>query len=85
MKNFKTLARLGRVSPARISQIISLLQLAPDIQEAILFSRRTERGRDRLDVPRVLPLTKVVDCDQQRRLWHRLPRYASPHKTHSER
>ena len=78
VKNFTTLARLGRVSPARISQIVSLLQLAPDIQEAILFRSRTERGRDRLDVRRVLPLTKVVDWQEQRRLWRRLSEVRQP-------
>jgi hypothetical protein len=46
--------------------------LAPDIQEAILFRSRPERGRDRLDMRKVLPLTKVVDWGQQRRLWRRL-------------
>ena len=70
--HFMTLARLGRVSQARISQILSLLHLAPDIQEAILFHSRPERGRDRLDMRKVLPLTKVVDWGQQRRLWRRL-------------
>ena len=71
-KNSLTLARLGHVSQARISQILSLLHLAPDIQEAILFRSRPERGRVRLDMRKVLPLTKVVDWGQQRRLWRRL-------------
>ena len=31
------LARVGRVSRARITQILDLLMLAPEIQEAILF------------------------------------------------
>ena len=33
VKDYATLARLGHVSRARICQIVSLLQLAPDIQE----------------------------------------------------
>jgi hypothetical protein len=70
--NLKTLARLGHVSPARISQILSLLHLAPDIQEALLFRSRPEHGRDCLDMRRVLPLTKIVDWQEQRRLWRRL-------------
>jgi hypothetical protein len=40
VKDFRTLARLRHVSPARISQITSLLHLAPDIQEALLFRTR---------------------------------------------
>src|SRR5262249_14954686 len=44
--NYSTLASLGQVTRARISQIASLLHLAPDIQEAILFLPPTLRGRD---------------------------------------
>ena len=43
---YAALAQLGRVSRARISQIMNLLVLAPDIQEELLFLPRTERGRD---------------------------------------
>jgi hypothetical protein len=46
VKDFRTLARLGHVSPARISQIVSLLHLAPNIQEALLFRSRPEGGQD---------------------------------------
>ena len=35
--NPSQLARLGQVPPARISQIMALLSLAPEIQEQILF------------------------------------------------
>ena len=72
VKNFRTLARLGHVSQARISQIVSLLHLAPDIQEAILFRSRPQRGRDCLDLRKVLPLTKVADWHKQRRWWRQL-------------
>jgi hypothetical protein len=72
VKDFRTLARLGHVSPARVSQILSLLNLAPDIQEALLFRRRPERGRDSLGLQKVLPLTKVWDWHKQRRLWRSL-------------
>jgi hypothetical protein len=37
VKDFADLARLGRVTRARISQIMALLNLAPDLQERILF------------------------------------------------
>src|SRR5439155_22820570 len=43
---YAELARLGHVSRARLSQIASLLGLAPDLQEDILFLPRTLRGRD---------------------------------------
>jgi len=35
--DYSELAQLGRVSRARITQIMNLLVLAPDIQERILF------------------------------------------------
>jgi hypothetical protein len=41
--NYSTLASLGQVTRARISQIASLLHLAPDLQEAILFLPPTPR------------------------------------------
>jgi hypothetical protein len=72
VKDFRTLARLGHVSSARVSQILSLLHLAPDIQEALLFRRRPERDRDNLGLRNVLPLTKVWDWQKQRRLWRSL-------------
>ena len=39
------LARVGHVSRARLTQIMNLLNLAPDIQEDLLFLAVTERGR----------------------------------------
>jgi hypothetical protein len=35
--DYAEIARLGRVSPARVSQILKLLTLAPSIQECVLF------------------------------------------------
>jgi hypothetical protein len=37
VRDYAELARLGHVSPARLSQIMLLLHLAPAIQEYILF------------------------------------------------
>jgi hypothetical protein len=37
VKDFADLARFGRVTRARISQIMNLLNLAPDLQEQLLF------------------------------------------------
>jgi len=37
VKDFADLSRLGRVTRARISQIMNLLNLAPDLQERVLF------------------------------------------------
>ena len=69
---YAELAQLGQVTPARISQVMALLGLAPDIQEAILFLPRTVRGRDPLQMYDVLPLTILLDWKTQRRLWQQL-------------
>jgi hypothetical protein len=42
--SYADLARLGHVSHARISQIMNLLYLAPDIQESLLFLPRMGWG-----------------------------------------
>src|SRR5438128_1824871 len=44
--DYAAIARLGHVSTARVSQIMNLGLLAPDIQEETLFLPRTLRRRD---------------------------------------
>ena len=63
------LARMGSVSRARVTQIMNLLQLAPEIQEAILFLPRTENGRDPIREIMVRPIAAEPDWRKQRRLW----------------
>ena len=63
------LARLGHVSPARISQVLALLQLAPEIQEAILFLPTTSRGRDPITERDLRPIVVVAEWGEQRGMW----------------
>ena len=63
------LARMGNVSRARVTQIMNLLQLAPEIQEAILFLPRTQKGRDPIREIMVRPIAAEPDWRKQRRLW----------------
>ena len=72
LKDNAELARLGHVTRARVSQILSLVHLAPDIQEAILFLPRTQRGRDRVILSDVMPIAMELDWKRQRRAWRRL-------------
>lgn len=44
--NYSELARLGNVTRARMTQIMNLLMLAPEIQEQLLFLPRVEAGRE---------------------------------------
>jgi hypothetical protein len=70
--DYAELARLGHVSRARISQILNLLALAPDLQESLLFLPAVQRGRDPIHLAQLRPLTAILDWQQQRCLWHTL-------------
>ena len=63
------LARLGNVTRARVTQIMNLLSLAPDIQEAILFLPRTVQGRDPIRERHLRPIAAEPDWGKQRQLW----------------
>jgi hypothetical protein len=79
--DYAALARLGQVSRARISQIMNLLLLAPDIQEALLFLPATQRGRDPIHLAALQPLTALPDWQRQRRLWKTLRDRSAPEGT----
>lgn len=66
------LARLGHVSRARLTQIMNLTLLAPDLQEALLFLPRTLKGRDRVQLAQLQPIALTPDWKKQRRLWTQL-------------
>ena len=72
VSDYAELAQLGHVTRARITQIMNLLMLASDIQEAILFLPRIERGRDAIHLRQLQPIALVPDWRKQRRLWHSL-------------
>src|SRR5947209_4334133 len=63
---YAELARLGHVSRARLSQIASLLCLAPDLQEDILFLPRTLKGRDPIQLRHLFPMAVLPDWRRQR-------------------
>ena len=67
--NYAELARLGRVSRARVTQIANLLNLAPDIQEEILFLEPADSGRERITERELRPIAAVADWRKQRRMW----------------
>ena len=70
--SYSALASLGHVTRARVCQVMSLLGLAPDIQEALLFLPPTQRGRDPLILADLLPIAAALDWRKQRRLWRQL-------------
>jgi hypothetical protein len=70
--DYAELARLGHVSRARLSQIASLLGLAPDLQEEILFLPRTLKGRDPIQLRHLLPIAAIPAWRKQRIRWKSL-------------
>src|SRR5260370_11123538 len=69
LASYSELAALGHVTRARVSQIMNLVNLAPDVQEAILYLPPTERGRDALILRDLQPIASVLDWRKQRVLW----------------
>lgn len=72
IEDYAALARLGQVTRARITQIMNLALLAPDIQEEILFLPTITRGRDVLKAAALQPLARVPDWQRQREQWAEL-------------
>jgi hypothetical protein len=61
VRDYADLARLGYVTRARLTQIMNLILLAPDLQEQLLFSTITVEER------RLRSVVKVVEWREQRK------------------
>ena len=72
--NMSDLARLAHVTQPRMTQIMNLLHLAPDIQEEILFLPEVTKGRDPIHEHMLRPLCSVLDWSKQRSQWRRISR-----------
>jgi hypothetical protein len=72
--SYAEIAAVGHVTRARLSQIMSLLNLAPDIQEALLFLPPVERGRDPIILADLRPIATELEWKRQRRMWAMLQR-----------
>jgi len=69
VKDYAEIARLGHVTRARLTQIMNLLLLAPDIQEEVLFLPRTTQGRDAVKIANLQPIACTLSWPIQRKLW----------------
>jgi len=69
VRNHAELAKLGQVSRARVCQILMLTNLAPTIQEALLFLPKTVRGPDRITEHRLRDIAGLVDWEAQIQLF----------------
>lgn len=70
--DYAELARLGHVTRARLTQIMNLLALAPEIQEAILFLPAVEAGKDTITERELRPVVETADWASQRKMWQKL-------------
>ncbi len=67
--DYAELARLGHVTRSRITQIMNLRLLAPDIQEQLLFLPRVERGRAPIKLSDLQAISGMHNWRDQRRMW----------------
>lgn len=66
------LARLAHVTQPRMTQIMNLTHLAPDIQAKLLFLPKVTIGRDPIHERILRPIVATVRWDTQRRMWFSL-------------
>lgn len=69
VSDMSELARISSVTQPRISQIMNLLHLAPDIQEELLFLPAIKSGRAQIHEKGLRPLTMLIDWSDQRSSW----------------
>lgn len=74
LADYAELARMGHVTRARMSQIMDLLNLAPDIQETILFLPAVEEGKDSVTERGVRKVVAEARWRKQRDVWRSLKR-----------
>jgi hypothetical protein len=67
-RDYAELARLGRVTRARMTQIMKLLNLAPDIQEQILFLPHLKGLNER----NLRPIVRRIDLKEQRPIFQKI-------------
>jgi site-specific DNA recombinase len=67
VRHRRDLAEAGHISRARMSQILSLVDLAPEIQEALLFLPKTVAGPDRITEKALRQIARSMDWDWQKK------------------
>jgi hypothetical protein len=67
-RDYAELARLGRVTRARMTQIMNLLNLAPDIQEQILFLPNWKGLNER----NLRSIVRRIDWKEQRPMFQKI-------------
>ncbi len=65
VSNYRALAEAGHVSRARLSQILRLTELAPEIQEELLFLPKVASGPDPITERALRQIAQAIDWDWQ--------------------
>jgi hypothetical protein len=74
VRNHADLARLGCISRERISQIMILAWLAPDVQQDVLSLPKTPGGRFPVSETALRSIARMSAWDEQRAHWEKLAR-----------
>ncbi|MBM3757530.1 MAG: hypothetical protein FJW38_26555 [Acidobacteria bacterium] len=69
IRNYADLARLGCISRERISQVMMLAWLAPDIQQEVLGLPKTPGGRFPVSETALRTIARVASWAEQRTRW----------------
>ncbi len=69
VSDLSELARLAYVTQPRMTQIMNLNHLAPDIQEALLTLPPLSHGRESMHEKMMRPIAAEVEWTKQRRMW----------------
>jgi hypothetical protein len=72
VRDYAELARAGYITRARMSQIMNLVNLAPDIQEEILFLPKVSADRFPLSETRLRKIACQPLWERQRTAWRKL-------------
>jgi len=68
----RQIARRGHISRTRVTQILNLVHLAPDIQERLLFLTSPDKGRVVVTEKKIRSLASEYNWERQRFAFERL-------------
>jgi site-specific DNA recombinase len=77
--NQAEVARLGKISRARLSQILNLRHLAPTIQEKLLLLPKTVQGRESITEKMMRRIAGLIDWEEQEQQFAALVERGSVH------
>jgi alkylated DNA nucleotide flippase Atl1 len=69
VRDYAEIARLTGLTRARVTQIMNLTLLAPEIQEEILFLPRVRNGHDPIAERNIRQISGKVEWNHQMELW----------------